>query len=475
MFQKIVKSALLIAAAIPSFVFADAPVITSFTSSASSQPSGYAMVFSWTVPGGNGQNILFACPTGVTIKNVDTNVAVPCNSSQAIGGPYEYGQAGFTIVNVSGSAKTMKVRIIPRDASGAENAAGAKEVYVTIGAVPQPITDFTATPASIADGDSITLAWTGVADITGTNIILDCMSGVKFSSSGTTLPCGVPAFATAQPASGSVLIAVSNSSSGSMQFNVRILPVVEAGVYDSTHGLSKQITVSGKALAPVPTLIAFSSSKTAIISGEPVSLYWNSVNAIGTNFIFPCKEGVTVSLLSDSATTTAKCGTIASNTAFAASGTTTIVLSSALAYPPSMPVSLLVQNPDGTYDGVRTKMVTLSFAPPAGAPPANTPPASTPPGTGTPPAGGIPVVRPFQFTAYLQKGSRGSQVSALQAYLAVEPQLYPEGLVTGYLGTATEAAIKRFQLRYGITTAGGPGYGVVGPKTRAKLNTLDVF
>ncbi len=475
MFQKIAKSALLFAALIPSLAFADAPVITSFTSSASSQPSGYAMVFSWTVSGGNGQNILFSCPTGVTVKNADTNVAVPCNSSQAIGGPYDYGQAGFTIVNVSGSAKTMKVRITPRDSSGTESAAGAKELYVTIGAVPQPITDFTVTPASIADGDSITLTWTGVADITGTNIIIDCTPGVKFSSSGSTLSCGVPAFATAQPASGSVLIAVSNASSGSMQFSVRILPVVEAGVYDSTHGLSKQVTVAGKALAPVPTLTAFSSSKTTIVSGEPVSLYWNSANTIGTNFIFPCKEGVTVSLISGSATTTAKCGTIASNTAFAASGTTTIAISSTLAYPPSMPVSLLAQNPDGTYDGVRTKTVTLSFAPPIGAPPASTPPASAPPVTGTPPAGGVPVVRPFQFTTSLQKGSRGSQVSALQAYLAVEPQLYPEGLVTGYFGAATEAAIKRFQIRYGITTVGGAGYGLVGPKTRAKLNTLDVF
>jgi len=53
--------------------------------------------------------------------------------------------------------------------------------------------------------------------------------------------------------------------------------------------------------------------------------------------------------------------------------------------------------------------------------------------------------------------------------------LYPEGLITGYFGILSESAVKRFQERYGIARQGDGGYGFVGPKTRAKLNSLENF
>lgn len=76
------------------------------------------------------------------------------------------------------------------------------------------------------------------------------------------------------------------------------------------------------------------------------------------------------------------------------------------------------------------------------------------------------------FTKQMQRGSQNSQVSELQTFLAQDPAIYPEGFVTGYFGAATVRAVGRFQIRYGIATAGGSGYGIVGPKTRAKLNAL---
>ena len=81
----------------------------------------------------------------------------------------------------------------------------------------------------------------------------------------------------------------------------------------------------------------------------------------------------------------------------------------------------------------------------------------------------------IQFTVPMRKGSRGATVSALQVFLAQDPALYPEGLLTGYFGVATERALKKFQVRYGIVQPGVEGYGLVGPKTRAKLNTLEYF
>ena len=75
----------------------------------------------------------------------------------------------------------------------------------------------------------------------------------------------------------------------------------------------------------------------------------------------------------------------------------------------------------------------------------------------------------------MQKGSRGAQVSALQQFLAEDPTLYPEGLVTGYFGAASQTALERFQVRYGVASPGDAGYGLAGPKTRAKLNALTYF
>jgi peptidoglycan hydrolase-like protein with peptidoglycan-binding domain len=72
-------------------------------------------------------------------------------------------------------------------------------------------------------------------------------------------------------------------------------------------------------------------------------------------------------------------------------------------------------------------------------------------------------------------GSTGANVTNIQAYLASNPNFYPQGLVTGYYGTLTQAAVQRFQAFYGIVSSGSPsttGYGRVGPMTLAKMNQL---
>lgn len=79
------------------------------------------------------------------------------------------------------------------------------------------------------------------------------------------------------------------------------------------------------------------------------------------------------------------------------------------------------------------------------------------------------------LTSSLDLGSSGSNVTNLQVYLKDNPSFYPEGLVTGYFGSLTQAAIRRFQAFYGIVSSGTPastGYGRVGPSTLAKINSL---
>lgn len=71
------------------------------------------------------------------------------------------------------------------------------------------------------------------------------------------------------------------------------------------------------------------------------------------------------------------------------------------------------------------------------------------------------------LTSQLQVGATGSQVSSLQQFLAEDPTIYPQGLVTGYFGSLTREAVRQFQLRYGIDAVGR-----VGPITLAKINSL---
>lgn len=69
------------------------------------------------------------------------------------------------------------------------------------------------------------------------------------------------------------------------------------------------------------------------------------------------------------------------------------------------------------------------------------------------------------LTRQLQLGSRGADVSALQLFLAEDSTIYPQGLITGYFGTLTKAAVSKFQTLNGI-----PAVGRVGPATLIVIN-----
>ena len=73
----------------------------------------------------------------------------------------------------------------------------------------------------------------------------------------------------------------------------------------------------------------------------------------------------------------------------------------------------------------------------------------------------------LNISRYLQQGATGEDVTELQEYLALDSDIYPQGLVTGYFGPLTAAAVRKFQAAHGIEQV-----GVVGPKTRAKLQEL---
>ncbi len=79
----------------------------------------------------------------------------------------------------------------------------------------------------------------------------------------------------------------------------------------------------------------------------------------------------------------------------------------------------------------------------------------------------------YTFNHNLQFGDTGEDVKQLQIFLKNQGiEIYPEGLVTGYFGNLTKSATQRFQEKYDIAKSGDAGYGYVGPKTRAKMNSL---
>ncbi|MFH1534763.1 MAG: peptidoglycan-binding protein [Patescibacteria group bacterium] len=79
------------------------------------------------------------------------------------------------------------------------------------------------------------------------------------------------------------------------------------------------------------------------------------------------------------------------------------------------------------------------------------------------------------FNATLRYGMTSDDVKRLQELLASDSEIYPEGIVSGWFGSLTKRAVQRFQAKHGIVSSGNEattGYGLVGPKTRAKIQEV---
>jgi plastocyanin/peptidoglycan hydrolase-like protein with peptidoglycan-binding domain len=78
----------------------------------------------------------------------------------------------------------------------------------------------------------------------------------------------------------------------------------------------------------------------------------------------------------------------------------------------------------------------------------------------------------FSFGRTLSYGATGADVTQLQQFLAKDATVYPEGTVSGYFGSLTQAAVQRWQTKHGIVSSGTPtttGFGVVGSQTAAAM------
>lgn len=76
----------------------------------------------------------------------------------------------------------------------------------------------------------------------------------------------------------------------------------------------------------------------------------------------------------------------------------------------------------------------------------------------------------------LRIGMSDESVRVLQSMLSKDSEIYPEGRISGFYGSATVRAVKRFQKKYNLisdTSSSASGFGVAGPRTRRKL--VEIF
>ena len=83
------------------------------------------------------------------------------------------------------------------------------------------------------------------------------------------------------------------------------------------------------------------------------------------------------------------------------------------------------------------------------------------------------------FTKGFSKGTSHSDIKRLQEFLNSDPDTQiaktgagSPGNETNYFGGATEKSLQKFQVKHEIAKPGDPGYGYLGPKTRAKIQEV---
>ncbi len=450
---------------------AHAASVASFSVNSSSVNNAYPVSFSWSVNDGSGGNFAVpSCPTGVTV--VASTGAALCGSSIAEAGGS--GSDYVTVYNVSGGAKNLSFSFTPKDTAGTLASEAAVSAQVTVGAVTQPITDFSIAATSIASGGTQTLTWTGVY-IPGVNLQFDCNDSLTVSAGGTTLLCGVPAFSADLGASGSQVITVTNKTRSDAQLTARLLPAMAAGAYDATHAVQTVFNVApagaASSTSATPSVTSFLASNTAVFSGGALDLSWATQNASGVNIMFTCDSSVKLTTMVGDATTTLICNSNAFAAALPASGTLHATVSNTNYYTQIFGATILPQDANGIYLSQYAKVLSLTVREPG----ASTAPAATAANSSAPLAGAaaaLSAVAHAPITKPLWKGVTDAQVKILQQFLAYDTSIYPLGLVSGYFGGLTEAAVQKFQVKYNLAKPGDSAYGFVGPMTRAKINSL---
>ncbi len=456
--------------ALPSLALAVNPSVQSFSPSTTSINSGQIVSFTWRVADAGGYSFIIPCTQGIKIKKTDGTVFA-CDTSMssvltAVDG------IDLIVWNLSGATKSFTARITPKDASGVDYSYGRQDVTVNVSPVAKPIETIMGT-TTIASNSTYTLTWSSVI-LDGVNLSISCSSSIRTTSPSYTtgfIPCGTPIFATDLAGSGSLTLSFDNSAPTTNDIVLTILPAMAPGFYNGAGAESITVSVDTN-IAPDPITTSFTASTTSerVLSNTPITLSWKTEKSTGANFRISCNDNVITTITTSTATSTPKCNTLAFDTSIPAIGTATISFENKNYANESIIITITPGKITGGFDATRGKELSFLVLPKG----AVLTPATTQTTTVTPQTTIAPKTNTAKilFTKYLRRGSSNADVRALQTFLANDKTLYPEGVINGYFGPATERALKRLQVKHKVASAKTAGYGAVGPKTRALLNSL---
>lgn len=459
------------------FAPAYAQTVATFDAGPSSMNSGQMVSFGWSTQGGNGTSVFrLACPAGVKATGVGASFS--CNTDYTTAG--STGGYDATLSNTSGSSQTVTAKVIPFDSSGVRSEANARTASITVATAPNPITSLTG--AAIAtSGIPYTITWESKG-LDGVNLVLPCANPVAVvaaSAAGGNFGCGTPVFPDNLGTAGSLTFTFASPPTFDQPVRLTLIPAFVKNTYDATHPATIDVRVVAN-IVPNPEILTFTAAPMVAVSERSVAFSWTTKNAAGANLVLDCTDGVTATT-SESQIYPVACANRVFATALPASGNTALTFKNTSGVIRTTKVTLIPAQTAGVFDATRGKSLFITIYPAGMAlptPSATPPPAApspTPPPTITPTPPPASSGKKFVFTRGLQRGANGADVRDLQEFLKRDAAIYPEGLVTGYFGPATERAVQRFQVKYGIASSGSPwtnGFGAVGPRTRAKLNAL---
>lgn len=463
----------------PFVVNAADPSVASLTSGSASINSAQVASITWSVADSGGYSFVIPCSQGIKFKRTNGTVFpcdVPISSVLTSADSID-----LNVWNLSGATKSFTARVTPKNASGVDFPYGRKDIQISVAPVTHPIESVTGATTSKSSA-AYTLSWTGSL-IDGVNISISCAPTIRTTSTsyaGGFLPCGTHLFPNGLPASGSINFIFDNSSASASDITINLIPMMAPGVYNGIQTESVTVSVDTNILPdPITTYFSASTTVDRTAEGTPVKFSWITENSTGANMRISCNDNIVTRINIASASSTPQCGNLAFGAPLTTSGSGTVTFSNKSFASEPITLTLMPMRRDGGFDATRGKDIFFRVLPkdaPAVIPSA-TPTAAvtqTPVATSQtqPPISTSVSSTKNTFTRNLVRGSYGAEVRALQIFLKKDPTIYPEGIVNGTFGPATERAVRRFQSKYKIGSVGTPGYGGVGPKTRALLNSL---
>lgn len=459
--------------ALPLSASAANPSVQTFTvnsAGSASINSGQIASFSWSVADGGGYSFVVPCTQGIKFKKADGSAFACDTPITSITTASDYVE--IIAWNLSGASKSFTARITPKDATGADYSYTRQDIAVSVAPIANPIESMTGATTT-ASKSTYTLSWSS-SFLDGTNLSISCSPYIRSTATSYTgyLPCNTPIFTGDLGGSGSLALMFDNSDLVAHDITLTLLPAMSPGAYNGAGVSSLTLSVNSN-ISPNPITNSFTASPAdqRVLTNMPVIISWVTEKSSGANFRISCNDNIATTITSGNASSTPKCNTLAFDTALPISGSATISFANKSYTNESTTVYLTPGRIDGGFDATRGRELSFLVLP-IGASTTTIPSAPTFIQNIISPTTNIPTLKTL-FIKYLSRGSSNTEVRALQTFLAKDKSLYPEGVVNGYFGPATERAVRRLQVKYGVASIGVSGYGVVGPKTRSLLNSLN--